>query len=226
MKREFNATAAGATCAIRHAARAAAMNAAIRSRSLRPGADSTPEETSTPGGRSCGPPRRHCRCRARPRASRSCRGRSHRGSPSRRPAHCRRAGRRPWAAWHRAEAGRRRRDRRPPCARSRLSRMPIAFITGMPNRRLSAATRSGGSWPWSCSQSGRTCSDDRGDPGIVHVDGERDDLAPAACMLGQRRCRPSIGTKRGLGGKKTSPTMSAPASSAASIVSSSTVRRS
>ena len=65
----------------------------------------------------------------------------------------------PRAARGRQRSGGRRRRHRPRSPRGRPSRsIAIAFITGRPNCFRTAATRAGGSLPWSCSRSGLSAS--------------------------------------------------------------------
>ena len=107
---------------------------------------------------------------------------------------------------------------RGPARDRRASAIGIAFITGRPKRARTATTRSGVSLPCSCSMSGLSASTMRVERGVVGIDRERD-LAGAAARAAPSARAASSPRWRGDGGKNTKPTMSAPASSAASSAS-------
>ena len=133
-------------------------------------------------------------CRARPAASRPA-ARAHRRSAGRRP-------------WRRARIG----------DRSVRSAIGSAFITGRPKRVRNAATRSGVSLPCSCSMSGLSASTMPASVSSL--------ASTVSATLPARPCTrcpsaraASSARLRGLGGKNTKPTMSAPDSSATSSAS-------
>ena len=102
-------------------------------------------------------------------------------------------------------------DRSRAAARSAASRTPIAFMTCRAEALLHAGDPLGRLLAVQLQPVRADGRDDVFEAGIVHVDGERHDFGAARGR--GRRAPPARSSerKRGLGGKKTKPTMSAPA---------------
>ena len=187
--------------------------------SFTPGALSTPDDTSTPRApvariasatlSGVKPARQQP---GPPRAETARRG------ASRTAGRCRRAGPRPSAAWRRSAACRRRRRRPRPRRGPAGAATPIAFIVGARSALAISATRAGLSRPCNCRTSGSSAAQTPASSASSASTRQRDDPRPAPAPARRARAPASRPTWRGLFGKNTKPTMSAPARSAASRV--------